>query len=106
MYRYQEVEVALRRAITDGTYPVGSTLPPVSVLAQQFHVAPMTVRQALHQLRDGGLIALSQGALTRVVAAPDTADATAANCLDRIGRALADAHIALAELRNLPPRRR
>src|SRR5262245_36004637 len=51
----------MRRAIEDGTYAVGQRLPSGRELARTYAVAPMTMQQALRELRDQGLIVTWQG---------------------------------------------
>jgi GntR family transcriptional regulator len=52
---------ALREQIRDGTYPPGAKLPAEAKLREQWNVAAGTVRAALAQLRDEGLVVSSQG---------------------------------------------
>lgn len=59
---YVEVYEKLYKMVTDGTYPVGSRLPPEPKLAQMLGVSRMTLRQALGLLHDDGLIKKIQGA--------------------------------------------
>lgn len=51
----------LRHGILAGVYPPGTRLPPHRVLAKEFGVALMTLRQALGQLEREGLIRCVQG---------------------------------------------
>lgn len=59
---YVEVYEKLYGFIKDGTYPVGSKLPPEPQLAQMLGVSRMTLRQALGLLHDDGLLKKVQGA--------------------------------------------
>lgn len=58
----------LRREILAGAYPVGSTLPAESAFTQRFGVSRHTVRQALRDLKDAGLVEPQQGRGTVVLA--------------------------------------
>ncbi|MFJ9410799.1 GntR family transcriptional regulator [Streptomyces sp. NPDC101393] len=60
--RHQQIAEALRRAITDGSHPVGAALPSESELAAAHGVSRGTVRQALAALLAEGLIGSRQGA--------------------------------------------
>ena len=56
---WKQVAVILRARIGDGTYT--ARLPSANTLAQEVGVARGTVRTALLQLREEGLIATDQG---------------------------------------------
>jgi len=53
---YTQVKESLREGILDGTYPPHSQLPPESEIGNIFDVSRITVRQALHDLQNEGLI--------------------------------------------------
>lgn len=57
----RQVANALRDAIRDGEYQPGARLPSRSELAEHFAVAPMTVQNALRELKDEGLLVSRQG---------------------------------------------
>jgi GntR family negative regulator for fad regulon and positive regulator of fabA len=59
-------EAALVRAILDGQYATGSTLPGERELAQQLGVTRPTLREALRRLERDGWLTIQQGKLTRV----------------------------------------
>ena len=63
---YRKVVQALKKQILSGTYPVGAQLPTEGELCERFKVSRHTVREALRQLRDDGLVASRQGAGTTV----------------------------------------
>jgi DNA-binding GntR family transcriptional regulator len=67
---YLQVAAALRDAIVDGTYPVGSLLPTEDALCERFSVSRYTVRAALRLLRDDGLVHSRRGAGTFVAPPP------------------------------------
>lgn len=64
--RYQQLARTLIRAIRDQVYPVGSLLPPELELAAQHGVSRDTMRKALRQLQDQGLVSRRAGHGTRV----------------------------------------
>jgi GntR family transcriptional regulator len=66
--RYAGVADALKTAIADGQYSVGSRLPTEFELCQQFGVSRSTVRQALAELEFAGLAKRRQGSGTTVIA--------------------------------------
>jgi GntR family transcriptional regulator len=65
---YQQVLHALRKDIVSGTVPVGAQMPTEAVLCRRFKVSRYTIREALRQLRDDGLILSRRGAGTTVAA--------------------------------------
>jgi DNA-binding GntR family transcriptional regulator len=67
--RYAYVARLLTEAIADGRYPVGSLLPNEHDLADQFAVSRSTVRAAMRELQNSGLISRRKSAGTRVEAA-------------------------------------
>ncbi|WP_052069890.1 GntR family transcriptional regulator [Streptacidiphilus albus] len=58
---YKRIADRLRREILTGTHHPGDQLPSASTLVLRFGVAPMTVRSAMRELRDEGLIYSVQG---------------------------------------------
>jgi GntR family transcriptional regulator len=64
--RYQQLTELLAREIGEGRYPVGSLLPPEPQLCQRFAVSRHTVREAVRQLCEQGLVTRHQGVGTRV----------------------------------------
>jgi GntR family transcriptional regulator len=64
--RYQQLTAQLALEIGAGRYPVGSLLPPEPVLCQRFAVSRHTVREAVRQLCEQGLVSRHQGVGTRV----------------------------------------
>lgn len=63
---YQTVAEQLSSAIRDGTYPVGSMLPPEGDLCAKFGVSRQTIREATRLLLQIGLVSRHQGVGTRV----------------------------------------
>lgn len=64
---YRQVVQALKQEIVTGVYPVDSRLPPENVLQKRFDVSRHTVREALRELREAGLVASRQGHGTTVL---------------------------------------
>lgn len=65
---YRALAERMRAALRDGQFPVGSTLPSVRELADQFSVSPQTAREAVALLRAGGLVNSRRRGGTRVLA--------------------------------------
>lgn len=65
---YRKILERLRAGIRDGTLPVGTSLPSEQRLCQQFEVSRITVRRALDELAQEGLIDRGAGRVARVVA--------------------------------------
>jgi DNA-binding GntR family transcriptional regulator len=68
-HRYQAIARLLTDAITSGRYPVGSTLPTEHELCEKFEISRFTVREALRQLREAGLVTRRPRSGTTVIAA-------------------------------------
>lgn len=71
--RYLQLARELRRAIADGTYPVGARLPTELDLCKQFGISRFTARGAVRVLSSAGLVTRRQRVGTVVVATPDDA---------------------------------
>jgi DNA-binding GntR family transcriptional regulator len=69
---YVSLAGALMRDIERGRYAVGSTLPTEDALSQRYGVSRHTVRQALRELKDEGVIWARPGVGTKVRAKPET----------------------------------
>ncbi|MFI0940940.1 GntR family transcriptional regulator [Streptomyces sp. NPDC021020] len=69
--RYEQVADDLRRLIANGTYQVGTRLPPESRLSAHYGVSTPTLRDALEVLRTEGLVAKFQGRGNFVSAPPE-----------------------------------
>ena len=59
--RATRVYEALRRSIAGGELPPGTKLPAHTELAQQYGVAPLTMRMVLGRLEERGLVSREQG---------------------------------------------
>lgn len=64
---YHQVSRILRQRIVDGTYPIGSRLAAEPELAAEFGVARATIRQAVAELVEAGLLSREQGRATFVL---------------------------------------
>ena len=60
--RYREIAGALRERIEAGEFSAGKVLPSESSLSKEFDTSRVTVRKALEQLREAGLVSSRQGA--------------------------------------------
>ena len=58
---YKQLIVSLRAAIADGTYPAHSRIPSEQELCDAYQVSRVTVRKALAELTDEGLLERFQG---------------------------------------------
>ncbi len=59
--RATRVYNSLRRSIAGGELPPGTKLPAHTELAQQYGIAPLTMRMVLGRLAERGLVSLEQG---------------------------------------------
>jgi DNA-binding GntR family transcriptional regulator len=66
---YMLLAQTLERQISSGRSPVGSLLPTETQLCEQYGMSRITVRAALRQLQDKGLVNRRAGIGTRVLAA-------------------------------------
>ncbi len=64
---YRQVVQTLKTEIVSGVYPVDSQLPTEGALRQRFGVSRHTVREALRELKEAGLITSRQGSGTTVI---------------------------------------
>lgn len=69
---YAQVADALRERIVKGTWPIGTQIPTLPELAQEFEVGLITVRQAVQLLKSEELVAPEQGRGTFVRNKPQT----------------------------------
>lgn len=64
--RYLKIADELREEIRNGTHPVGRHLPTEDVLCRRFGASRFTVREALRQLEEAGLVLRRRGSGTLV----------------------------------------
>ncbi len=69
---YAQLADALRERIVKGTWPIGTQIPTLPALAQEFGVGLITVRQAVQLLRNEHLVMPEQGRGTFVRHKPQT----------------------------------
>lgn len=74
VFKYRQVELSLREEIASGRWQAGERLPSEYELADRFHVAYLTVRQAVASLHEEGLLVRVRGKGTFVA---DTSGAAA-----------------------------
>lgn len=65
--RYARIKRVLEERIMDGSYPIGSLIPPEIELAQEFAASRSTIREALRYLTEQGYLERRQGVGTRVI---------------------------------------
>ncbi|WP_326543685.1 GntR family transcriptional regulator [Pseudorhodoferax sp.] len=70
---YKQVVEALRRDLLEGVYPVGTQLPSEEELTQRFGMSRNTIREALRELRNNGLVTSRRGSGTTVAKPGSTA---------------------------------
>ncbi|MBE8478250.1 GntR family transcriptional regulator [Streptomyces justiciae] len=87
---FQRVADALRARMIDGTYVVGSYLPPQRELTQEFVVSRDTIQRALRELADEGWIASRQGSGSRVIKVLSSRPSVAKETRGRHGVTLSD----------------
>jgi GntR family transcriptional regulator len=68
--RYLQLAELFRQRIARGVWPRGHKLPSLEVLVGEFHVARVTVRQAMELLAREGLVSPQQGRGTFVTGVP------------------------------------
>jgi GntR family transcriptional regulator len=73
---YAVVEAQIAAGIADGEFPIGSRLPTEDELIQRFAVSRTTVRKAIQNLSDRGLIKIRRGTGTFVTQPTITQDLT------------------------------
>lgn len=67
--RYHQLALALAERIGKGEYPVGALIPGEEQLCREYSLSRHTVRSALRELQDAGLVQKRNGVGTRVIAA-------------------------------------
>lgn len=97
---YRQAADQLRAQIASGQLRVGESLPAEAALAERFGVSLITVRQALRELQDAGLI-LKRSAKLAVVAASEPL----ARAMNNLGDVVAATHDGRLEIFGYAPRR-
>jgi GntR family transcriptional regulator len=68
---HEQVAGQIRRSIAEGDAKPGDPIPPAKDLAAVMHVNTNTVRRALRELRDEGLLEFRRGLGPRVAGTPE-----------------------------------
>ena len=76
--RYRVIADELRRRITDGDYPTGTSLPPQKVLAASYHTTRAVISEAVRVLEGEGLVRPVRRRGTSSSGRPHAAGSTAA----------------------------
>lgn len=83
---WQQVLADIKAGIGDGRWPVGSDLPSYAALARQHHVSVHTVRRAIRELRDAGVLRGQSGVSVKVVREPGSEPAPGQPLAERVGQ--------------------
>jgi GntR family transcriptional regulator len=75
--KYRQIADDLRAKITNGTYPVGSTLPSTSQLMQAYDVSVTVARAAIKELQNEGIAEGQPGKAVYVQREPRPAEPSA-----------------------------
>lgn len=67
--RYLEIAARLRRDFASGRWQPGARLPPITALALEFGVTPVTAREAIKLIESQGMVECRRGSGTYVSAA-------------------------------------
>lgn len=70
--RYRQLAMSLAERICKGEYPLGDLIPGEEQLCREFGLSRYTVRSALRQLQDAGLIQRRNGVGSQVIARAPT----------------------------------
>ena len=105
--KYVQVAGDLRAKITNGTYPVGTTLPSTAALMASYQVSVTVARAAIKQLQTEGLAEGQPGKGVYVIREPTSAQPSAefteitqriASLRDAMGAAMAQLDARVTEL--------
>lgn len=70
--KYRRIAQELMRDIEDGKYPVGTMLPGEAELSNMYKTSRFTVREALRNISERGLVARKRGSGTKVLSQKPT----------------------------------
>ncbi|MEV7250285.1 winged helix-turn-helix domain-containing protein [Streptomyces cyaneofuscatus] len=71
--KWRQVADILRARIADGSYPIGSRMPAVVALTEEFGIALATAQKVMRALREEGLIRTEIGMGSYVTGRPPRA---------------------------------
>lgn len=76
-YHYQKTQNKIKRIISEN-YSIGSKLPSIKEFSEQLDLSPNTIRKALHNLSDEGILRFARGRYggTFVIDMPDVEEQT------------------------------
>lgn len=89
---YAQAADAIRRRIADGTYPPAAQLPTQTAFAKELGVSQITVRRAIAELAEEGLLTARPGSGTFVASAAGDAPATSTQDIACIFEDVADGY--------------
>ncbi|QMU70227.1 winged helix-turn-helix domain-containing protein [Streptacidiphilus sp. P02-A3a] len=95
MPRYREIYADLRRRIADGEWQIGDRLPDLGAFMEHYNASLNTVRRATVDLRDEGVLRISQGDGTFLAAPPQSTNDELLERLRGAQAAIGDAIAAL-----------
>jgi GntR family transcriptional regulator len=96
--RYRTLYEALRQDIASGAMPVGEKLPSEDELCRKYEVSRHTVRSAMRDLAEDGLIASRQGSRSVVLTqSPASVYTTSVSSLDELLHYVADVNYEVAK---------
>lgn len=96
MARYQEIADSLRDRIQSGEFPVGSKLPGISALQEEYEVPGLnTIRAAQQLLVEEGMLETHQGVGVFVTSSTSLTQVDVVDTLNRASTALSTAIAAL-----------
>lgn len=95
MPRYRDIYDDLRRRIAAGEWEVGDRLPDLGQFMEHYAASLNTVRRATTDLRDEGVLQISQGEGTFLAAMPQSTNAALLERLRGAQAAIGDAIAAL-----------
>ncbi|WP_299036400.1 GntR family transcriptional regulator [uncultured Pseudokineococcus sp.] len=84
---YYQLSQAMERAITDGALPAGSRLENEIALAQRYGLSRPTIRRAVQELVDKGMLVRKRGVGTQVVQSPVSRSVDLTSLYDDLARA-------------------
>jgi GntR family transcriptional regulator len=100
---HRQVFLVLRDRIARGVYPAQSALPTESALCEEFAVSRITVRRALADLADQGLVESRQGVGSFVQLASARRDRPSLAFVESLRKAVADTTVTVLGIERVAP---